>query len=58
MAYQVERLNASMKKELDAQDSPDDLLQAVLTTGAVPADAAAALEQRIAQCLARYREQS
>jgi hypothetical protein len=55
MAYQIERLNASMKKELEAQDSPEDLLQAALTTGAVPADAAGAIEQRIGACLARYK---
>lgn len=54
MAFQVERLNASLKKELDTQDSPEDLLLAVLTTGAVPADAAGAVEQRIGHCLARY----
>jgi len=58
MAYQIERLNASMKKELDAQDSPEDLLRAVLTTGAVPADAAEAIEQRIGGCLARYKDRS
>ena len=58
MAYQVERLNASMKKELNAQDAPEDLLLALLTTGAVPAGAAGALEQRIETCLARYKQQS
>jgi len=58
MAYQIERLNASLKKELEAQDSPEDLLRAVLTTGAVPAEAAAAIEQRIGACLARYKERS
>jgi hypothetical protein len=57
MAYQVERLNASMKKELDAQDSPADLLLTALTTGAVPAEAAPAIEQRITTCLARYKQQ-
>jgi len=58
MAYQIERLNASMKKELDAQDSPEDLLARVFTAGAVPAGAAEAIEQRIAACLSRYRERS
>ena len=58
MAFQVERLNASLKKELDTQDSPEDMLQAVLTTGAVPADAAGMIEQRIMNCLARHRERS
>jgi hypothetical protein len=55
MAYQIERLNASLKKELSTQDSPEDLLLAVLATGAVPAEAAGALEQRIENCLARYK---
>ncbi len=55
MAYQIERLNASLKKELDAQDSPEDLLRTLLTTGAVPADASGAIEQRIGTCLARYK---
>jgi exonuclease SbcC len=54
MAYQVERLNASMKMDQGTQDSPEDLLLAVLTTGAVPADAAGAIEQRIRLCLARH----
>jgi len=58
MAYQIERLNASLKKELDTQDSPEDLLRAALTTGAVPADAAAAIEQRVSACLARYKDRS
>ena len=58
MAYQIERLNASLKKELDTQDSPEDLLRAVLTTGAVPAAAAGAIEQRIGACLARYKDRS
>jgi exonuclease SbcC len=55
MAYQIERLNASLKKELDAQDSPEDLLLAVFATGAVPAEAAGPIEQRISECLARYK---
>jgi exonuclease SbcC len=55
MAFQVERLNASLKKELDAQDSPEDLLLAVLTTGAVPADAAGTIEERVGNCLARHK---
>jgi exonuclease SbcC len=58
MAYQIERLNASMKKELDGQDSPEDLLQAALTAGAVPAEAAAEIERRIEVCLARYKGRS
>jgi len=58
MAFQVERLNASMKKELDTQDAPEDLLLAVLTTGAVPAEAAGAIEQRTGNCLARYKHAS
>jgi hypothetical protein len=58
MAYQIERLNASLKKELEAQESAEDLLLAVLTTGAVPADAADSIEQRIGKCLARYRDKA
>ena len=58
MAYQVERLNASIKKETDKQQSVEDLLLTVLTTGAVPAGAAAAIEQRIENCLAGYRNRS
>ena len=56
MAYQVERLNASLKKDPGAQDAPEDLLRAALTTGAVPVAAAAAIEQRIGNCLARYKQ--
>ena len=58
MAYQVERLNASMKMNQGTQDSPEDLLLSVLTIGAVPADAAEAIEQRIKHCLARHMRQS
>ena len=58
MAYQVERLSASMKKETDKQQSVEDLLHTVLTTGAVPAEAAAAIEQRIEHCLSGYRSRS
>ena len=58
MAYQVERLSASMKKQTDKQQSLEDLLLTVLTTGAVPAEAAAAIEQRIQNCLAGYRNRS
>ena len=56
MAYQIERLNASMKMGQSAQDSPEDLLLTALTIGAVPADTADAIEQRIKKCLARYKE--
>lgn len=58
MAYQVERLNASLKMDQGTQDSPEDLLLSVLTIGAVPADAAGAIEQRIKDCLARQLRQS
>ena len=58
MAYQIERLNASMKKQPDAQDSPEELLQALFTTGSVPAGVAEAIEQRIAACLSRYKDRS
>lgn len=55
MAYQVERLNASLKKDQSAQDSPTDLLLTALTTGAVPVAAAGVVEQRIGNCLAHYK---
>jgi len=58
MAYQIERLNSSMKKDRSVQDSPKDLLLAVLTTGAVPADMAGAIEQRIGNCLMHYKQRS
>ncbi len=58
MAYQVERLNASLKMDQGTQDSPEDLLRTVLTIGAVPAEAAGAIEQRIKDCLARHLHQS
>ncbi|MGB5425974.1 MAG: DUF349 domain-containing protein [Gammaproteobacteria bacterium] len=58
MAYQVERLNASMKMNQGTQDSPEDLLLSVLTIGAVPADAAGAIEQRIKHCIARHMRPS
>ena len=58
MAYQIERLNASMKKDQNAQDDPEDLLLRAFTTGAVPADAAVSIEQRIDNCLARFTARS
>jgi exonuclease SbcC len=58
MAYQVERLNASLKKALDGQDSVEDLLYTVLTTGAVPAAAAGDVERRTLDCLDGYRNRS
>jgi exonuclease SbcC len=58
MAYQIERLNSSMKKGPGAQDSPRDLLLAVLASGATPADAAGTIEQRFNDCLARYKSRS
>ena len=58
MAYQIERLNASLKKELDTQESPEDLLLTLLTTGAAPADAADSIEQRIGKCLAQYKDRA
>jgi hypothetical protein len=56
MAYQIERLNATMKKDQSAQDSPEDILLVALSTGAVPPEAAAAIEQRINNCLARHQQ--
>jgi hypothetical protein len=56
MAYQIERLNASLKKDQSAGDSPEDLLLAALGSGAVPAGAATAIEQRINKCLARHQQ--
>lgn len=58
MAYQVERLNASLQKALDTQESVEDLLDRVLITGPVPADTAEAMEQRIRDCLTGYRNRS
>jgi len=55
MAYQIERLSSSMNKDPGAQVSPRDLLLAVLTTGAVPADAAGTIQQRINDCLKHYK---
>ena len=55
MAYKVERLNASMKKEPGALDLPEDLLLEALTTGAVPAEAVEAIERRIENCLACFK---
>jgi hypothetical protein len=55
MAYQIERLNASLKGDQGAQDAPRDLLLAALSTGALPAEAAGAIEQRINDCLTRYQ---
>jgi hypothetical protein len=56
MAYQIERLNASMKNDQSAQDLPEKLLLVVLSTGAVPAEAAGAIEKRLDKCLARSRD--
>jgi len=55
MSYQIERLSSSMNKDPCAQDSPKDLLLAVLTIGAVPADAAGVVNQRINDCLTHYK---
>ena len=58
MAYKVERLGAALKKELGAQDSPEDLLLSALATGAVPAETAGAIERRIGDCLARFKQRT
>ena len=58
MAYKVERLDAALKKELGAQDSPEDLLLSALATGAVPAETAGAIERRIGDCLARFKQRT
>jgi hypothetical protein len=58
MAYQIERLNASMKKELSAQDAPGELLLEAFATGAVPADSAHSIEQRLEACFARLKKPS
>ena len=55
MAYQIERLNASMKKDAGAQDDPEQLLLSALLIGAVPADVAGSIEQRLDSCLARLK---
>ena len=56
MAYQIERLNASMHKDLAAQDSPAELLLLALTSGAVPADAVETINERINHCLEHYKQ--
>ena len=56
MAYQIERLNASMHKDPAAQDSPMELLLLALTTGAVPADAVETINERINHCLEHYKQ--
>ncbi|NNL06514.1 MAG: DUF349 domain-containing protein [Gammaproteobacteria bacterium] len=56
MAYQIERLNASMHKDLAAQDSPRELLLLALTSGAVPADAVETVNERINHCLEHYKQ--
>jgi hypothetical protein len=56
MAYQIERLNASMHKDPAAQDSPMQLLLLTLTTGAVPADAVETINERINHCLEHYKQ--
>ena len=56
MAYQIERLNASMKNDQSAQDLPEKLLLVALSAGAVPAEAAGAIEKRLEKCLARSCE--
>lgn len=55
MAYQIERLNASMKKDTGAQDDPEQLLLSALLIGAVPAEAAGSIEQRLDSCLVRLK---
>ncbi len=44
MAYQIERLNASMKKH--QQEAPSELVQDLLCTGAVPSSETEAIEAR------------
>ena len=56
MAYQIERLNASMHKDPAAQDSPGELLLLALSTGAVPADAVETINERINHCLEHYKQ--
>lgn len=56
MAYQIERLNASMHGDRAAKDSPRELLLRALTTGAVPADVVEAINERINRCLEHYKQ--
>jgi DNA repair protein SbcC/Rad50 len=56
MAWQVERLNASLHKTLDRQDTVEDLLMRALSTGAVPVAYAEPLDQRLQRCLERYHQ--
>lgn len=54
MAYQVARLNAALQKDAGALESPEALLLSALVTGAVPADAAGTIEQRLNACIECY----
>ncbi len=54
MAYQIERLAASMKKDASTQDSADTLLKLLCYTAAVPAQSADALQQRVQRCFERH----
>jgi uncharacterized membrane protein len=47
MAFQIERLNASMKKDSQAQDTLADLKTELLTTGPIAEDQYAAIWARI-----------
>jgi hypothetical protein len=58
MAYQIERLNASMKNEIRALDSPEALLLEAYATGAVPADVTDSIQQRLDACFTKLKQSS
>jgi hypothetical protein len=58
MAYQVARLNAALQKDRSALESPEDLVVKLLVTGAVPAEDAGAVAQRIRDCVTHYTSRS
>ncbi len=54
MAYQIERLSAAMKKDSAAQDQPDQLIDTLLSLGAVPADEIDNIASRTLTCFNRH----
>ncbi len=54
MAYQIQRLSASMKKNTAAQDQPEQLIIQMLCLGAVPAEHSAAIQTRMQTCFDKH----
>lgn len=54
MAYQIERLAASMKKNTAAQYQPDELILKLLCLGAVPAQHIDSMQARIQSCFDKH----